>query len=161
MKSQIERISERESSATLRGSSDLPGSTVTLVQATRVLGRYVIEQPIGAGGMGEVYRARDTRLERIVAIKMLPRDAAAPCGIKIENRRVNGSGAIRKRSNAPSSWRMDIADTKPIPIPARTASFTPSTPAISSATRICTPARAQARSTNWRTPDPPSRNTSE
>jgi serine/threonine protein kinase len=33
------------------------------------LGRYVIDDPVGAGGMGEVYRARDTRLDRIVAIK--------------------------------------------------------------------------------------------
>ena len=36
------------------------------------LGPYEIVAPIGAGGMGEVYRARDTRLERIVAIKILP-----------------------------------------------------------------------------------------
>src|SRR5436305_1878465 len=33
------------------------------------LGPYEILAPIGAGGMGEVYRARDTRLDRIVAIK--------------------------------------------------------------------------------------------
>jgi eukaryotic-like serine/threonine-protein kinase len=35
------------------------------------LGPYEIQAPLGAGGMGEVYRARDTRLERIVAIKIL------------------------------------------------------------------------------------------
>jgi Tol biopolymer transport system component/predicted Ser/Thr protein kinase len=36
------------------------------------LGPYVIQALIGAGGMGEVYRARDTRLDRMVAIKILP-----------------------------------------------------------------------------------------
>ena len=48
------------------------------------LGPYEIVTRIGAGGMGEVYRARDTRLDRAVAIKVLPEGFA-------------GDGAARDR----------------------------------------------------------------
>ena len=50
--------------------------SMTLAAETR-LGPYEVISAIGVGGMGEVYRARDTKLERDVAIKVLPKEFAA------------------------------------------------------------------------------------
>ena len=49
---------------------------MTLAAGTK-LGAYEIVAPLGAGGMGEVYRARDTKLKREVAVKVLPQSLAA------------------------------------------------------------------------------------
>jgi serine/threonine-protein kinase len=49
---------------------------MALISGTK-LGPYEIVAPLGAGGMGEVYRAKDTRLERTVAIKVLPKEMSA------------------------------------------------------------------------------------
>jgi Tol biopolymer transport system component len=54
---------------------------MTLAAGTR-LGPYEIQTPLGAGGMGEVYRAKDTRLDRSVAIKVLPKELSQDAELK-------------------------------------------------------------------------------
>jgi eukaryotic-like serine/threonine-protein kinase len=46
------------------------------------LGPYEVQSPLGAGGMGEAYRARDTRLDRTVAIKVLPVHLSSDAALK-------------------------------------------------------------------------------
>jgi eukaryotic-like serine/threonine-protein kinase len=54
---------------------------MTLSAGTK-LGPYEIVAPIGAGGMGEVYKARDTRLERTVAVKVLPQRLSSSAEVR-------------------------------------------------------------------------------
>ena len=67
---------------------------MTLAPGTR-LGPYQIAAPIGAGGMGEVYRARDTRLARDVAIKVIPAELSRdPDRIKRFEQEARAAGAL-------------------------------------------------------------------
>jgi eukaryotic-like serine/threonine-protein kinase len=54
---------------------------MSLTSGTK-LGPYEIQSPLGAGGMGEVYRARDSRLDRTVAIKVLPQHLSSNPDLK-------------------------------------------------------------------------------
>ena len=74
---------------------------MSLVSGTR-LGTYEILTPIGAGSMGEVYRARDTKLNRDVAITVVPRSQErrpnggtlrAPTSVRIEATRISNPSA--------------------------------------------------------------------
>ena len=53
---------------------------MTLTVGAR-FGSYEVRSALGVGGMGEVYRARDTRLERDVAIKVLPETFTSDCAV--------------------------------------------------------------------------------
>src|SRR5881409_2960167 len=55
---------------------------MTLSAGARI-GPYEVIAPLGAGGMGEVYRARDTRLDRTVAVKVLPAELSGNAQLRL------------------------------------------------------------------------------
>ena len=71
------------------------------------LGPFEILNPLGAGGMGEVYRARDTRLDRTVAIKLLPSELLNAPGRRVERFRREARAIARithRRLHAARRW---------------------------------------------------------
>lgn len=65
-----------------------------MLPAGTTLSRYVIEGPLGSGGMGSVYRARDTHLDREVALKVLSSDASSLGDSDARNRMVREARAV-------------------------------------------------------------------
>jgi serine/threonine protein kinase len=70
----------RSPAAGLLKEADVEGLDETALASGTRLGPYEVESLVGAGGMGEVYRARDTRLHRTVAVKVLPASFAVDAG---------------------------------------------------------------------------------
>jgi len=83
---------------------------VALDTGTR-LGPYEILGPLGSGGMGEVYRARDTRLDRVVAVKVLPADARSPNALERFEREAKAIAAL----NHPGICAIHDVGTEPVP----------------------------------------------
>src|SRR5437588_330371 len=79
------------------------------------LGPYEITGPIGAGGMGEVYRARDLRLGREVAIKVLPHeltnDRDRPAPFERETRSASALNHRNRVTNSPTEMQVSHSGT--------------------------------------------------
>ncbi len=77
------------------------------VAAGTHLGRYEISSMLGAGGMGEVYLARDPKINRDVAIKVLPAAFSADSERLRRFERVRSAGGLRP--NIPGFWWWQVA----------------------------------------------------
>jgi hypothetical protein len=93
-----------------------------LTSGTR-LGSYTIVAPIGAGGMGEVYRARDPRLNRDVAIKVLPEHLALDAAALARFEREAQSVAALSHPNILAIHDFGVASTEPEGKPASRVAY--------------------------------------
>ena len=72
------------------------GDSSALQSAARAIGRYQLLEPLGRGGMGTVYRARQVQLEKLVAVKVLdPLIASGPAGVTRFLREARAAAKIR------------------------------------------------------------------
>jgi serine/threonine protein kinase len=89
-----------------------------LLPGTR-LGRYEIRGLLGAGGMGEVYQATDTRLKRQVAIKVLPHVAAGDGEARARFQREAKAIAVLRHPNICVIHDAAVSDGVALPRPSR------------------------------------------
>src|SRR3989454_11262138 len=88
---------------------------VMIAAGTR-LAQYEILEPLGSGGMGEVYRARDLRLERDVAVKVLPQHLASDPGRRSRFEREAQSGAARSHPGSLASYGLALVGRLSFPV---------------------------------------------
>ena len=82
----------------------------TVLPAGTKLGPYVVQSILGVGGMGEVYKARDTRLNRTVATKVLPQNALrSGQAVSTLKRGTNDFSARSITQNTPQGRRNVVA----------------------------------------------------
>jgi len=77
LRQRVEALLKGQHDTHIAGYESADGESAVLVTGT-VIGQYRIDGPLGAGGMGVVYRATDTKLHRPAAIKVLPESLADP-----------------------------------------------------------------------------------
>ena len=99
------------------------------------LGPYEIISRLGAGGMGEVWRARDTRLDRAVAVKVLPAELAANANFRarFEREAKTISQLNDPHTGAVTEKRFSFRT----PVPSGQSRFAPARPRISDFRSVC------------------------
>src|SRR6056297_588698 len=80
----------------------------------KTIGPYAVQSLLGRGGMGEVYRARDTRLDRDVALKILPADLAQDPDRLGRFEREARLLASLQHQNIASIYGLEEADGEPV-----------------------------------------------
>ncbi|HTP88459.1 MAG TPA: protein kinase [Bryobacteraceae bacterium] len=110
LRAEVERLLAQGEETLKAPAADFLAGTLHGLAAGDVLLHYRIEAKIGEGGMGVVYRAYDTRLHRVVALKTLPREMALDPGYLQRFRREARAVAALNHPNVVTLYDVDQAD---------------------------------------------------